>query len=692
MEIVGSGDSASVDTQLGTQTATTLTQSSTSRDDAERGVRFTVSETTDEIEVVRFSESSITTYELRTSGGTTIASGSAFGQTTFNFDQTTFQPGTTYEILFGDGGDEYDSVVASESPPVDNGVVNITGGVNFAQTVSTLYNVKSIAPVEPSSAQYQSPSVSTEAQSVFANVTLSNAQATIEAQQNTGGGWSTIDSTTVTSSGNYSLSVSGGGEWRTVVDFSDDSGVSSGTVEAEGVVATANAPTLSNPDPADGTEINNYDGTISIDINDVDFGLAQGDRVTVTASDSSGQLGSQDVTQNDTVTIAHDVAIGQNNITWTATDEYGNSDTLQQNFTTPQGLEIRNASNTSQLVNSAEVKIEFFNETQKITKTTNTGVVSFSGLNEQDNFVVQVNASGYTNRRVLLDDLLQQQAVYLVPESESTVDVRFTLQDNTGRFQAENTDFILRRGLNVSGDTTYKRVAGDRFGATQTLEFNLKQNARYRLVVRNTRGDTRELGGVTVTRAETIPVQIGALDFSIENESTYQINTSQPTQNGQRDLTFVYQDPASQTTSLDLRIHERGNVSNTLATYSKAGTFGTIKIVEPTSDTNTSYVANVTFVRAGEEFTAVVPYGAQQYPLGAGLDQGWQSIISVGLILVVGGLFSAGNLKVGALVVPGMAGVLWFVGWMGSVATAGGIILAFALGIGYNLISDQGVV
>jgi hypothetical protein len=106
---------------------------------------------------------------------------------------------------------------------------------------------------------------------------------------------------------------------------------------------------------------------------------------------------------------------------------------------------------------------------------------------------------------------------------------------------------------------------------------------------------------------------------------------------------------------------------------------------------NESFVAEFDAERGGEQISDENIIGPDRFPLGTGLEEGWQKIFSVGLILVVGGLFSASNARIGALVVPSVGGILFYIGWLEGVAGAATVILALSLGAGYNLITTRGV-
>jgi hypothetical protein len=193
---------------------------------------------------------------------------------------------------------------------------------------------------------------------------------------------------------------------------------------------------------------------------------------------------------------------------------------------------------------------------------------------------------------------------------------------------------------------------------------------------------------VTADRAKTIPLEVGELQFGVTNQSRYQANATR--QNNS--LTFVYQDPASATDSVELRIVQSDNRSNVVA-RSSAGQTDSFKFTHQLQgdNRNESFVALFELSRNGAVVDGSRPFGAQQFTLDSGLDEGWRQIFGVGLLIVVGGLFSVKNARIGALVIPGMAGILFYAGWMSGVASGGAIVITLALGAAYNLAVTRGV-
>lgn len=358
-------------------------------------------------------------------------------------------------------------------------------------------------------------------------------------------------------------------------------------------------------------------------------------------------------------------------------------------YSEPKELEIRNASSPNSLVTSATVDVRFFNGSDTVrTRQTSTGTVDLAGGPVSTPLLVRVDANGFNSREIILPSLIRQQEVFLVPTNQSTIDVEFSLQDNTGQFPGPETNLILERPLNISGQTTFKRIEAGDFGAAGTKTVTLVPGERYRVTVKN--GErSRELGPVTPTRAQRIPLEVGQLEFGVDNESTFAFNGSRSGDT----LSAVYEDPKSETTSMTITFREINNESNVVASSTKTSTTGSFKFSHQLQGnaTNESYVARFEGVRNGEQLNQTVVIGSDRFPLGTGLDEGWQQIFSVALILVVGGLFSAGNARIGAIIVPGVGGILFYLGWLDGVAGAATVVLALSLGAGYNLVATRGV-
>ncbi|MDR9446034.1 MAG: hypothetical protein RI544_07925, partial [Haloquadratum sp.] len=157
----------------------------------------------------------------------------------------------------------------------------------------------------------------------------------------------------------------------------------------------------------------------------------------------------------------------------------------------------------------------------------------------------------------------------------------------------------------------------------------------------------------------------------------------------QTSLQFTYVDMAQETTEVDLRVLQAGNTSNVLDTATvtappNVSTFQhTTTLTGAQADMKAVY--EVEYIRNGKTFDATAAYGLNQYPVNLPLSDAWRQIFGVGFLIVLGGIFSVANARIGAIIIPGVAAMLYAIGFISGFATILGISLAMVLGIAYNL-------
>ena len=91
------------------------------------------------------------------------------------------------------------------------------------------------------------------------------------------------------------------------------------------------------------------------------------------------------------------------------------------------------------------------------------------------------------------------------------------------------------------------------------------------------------------------------------------------------------------------------------------------------NETETEWVVNFVVDRNDKTRTYANAASGPQEIFPANLDDGWRSIIGVGLLLMVGGSLSVVSVAVGGVAFGAIAAILWWLGWLGGLATAGGI-------------------
>jgi len=330
-------------------------------------------------------------------------------------------------------------------------------------------------------------------------------------------------------------------------------------------------------------------------------------------------------------------------------------------------------------------------------RTPTNGVIDMEGLPVNEPFVVGIrdDSDTYVSRLTLIDTIFEQQSVYLINASVDTAIIRFTIEDRTGQFAGTGTKIQIRRAINTTtspaDEEEYVIVAGDVVGSQLQFETELEQDVRYRVRIQNEDGETRQLGAFTARVDQVIGLTISGIDVGVdipEDEPVISSSIDDSVAN-QTSLQFSYVDLAQETTEVDLRVLQAGNTSNVLDTATvtappNVSTFQhTTTLTGAQADMQAVY--QVEYIRNGNTFDATAAYGLNQYPVNLPLSDAWRQIFGVGFLIVLGGIFSVANARIGAIMIPGVAALLYAIGFISGFATILGISLAMVLGIGYNL-------
>lgn len=347
-------------------------------------------------------------------------------------------------------------------------------------------------------------------------LSLTNTSATITWQEDADAdnSWTNVTSTTVTNGGTITsdLSTTQADRWRVRIDFTATGQSPSANLDAERILSNNEAPVGSNLDPTG--QLGDYDGDVSIDVEDPDFATAQGDEVDVQVEDGAGNvIGSTTLVSNGTATIEYSSAGGTNDLTWTLTDSYGESDTVSQSFTAPSNLTIKNESAPSQPVDlSSDVEVRFYfdidGDPEVYNRSVQNGNVSLNGLPVDRPFTVVVSGDGnYLNRRIFVESLYERQTVYLLPKNATSVPVIFDVGDFSGRFDQRESALLVQRAI----DGRWETVEGDLIGANERVSARLRIDARHRLAIVNAQtGDRDILGPYTPVGSGEQTIQVTA--------------------------------------------------------------------------------------------------------------------------------------------------------------------------------------
>jgi len=131
-------------------------------------------------------------------------------------------------------------------------------------------------------------------------------------------------------------------------------------------------------------------------------------------------------------------------------------------------------------------------------------------------------------------------------------------------------------------------------------------------------------------------------------------------------------------------------VLTTFDASSGALPLGQFQFKEPLSgdETNKSYVVDYEYTRGDGTVTGSQTFRSQQFDISNNfpIDPGWGAIFGVGMLIVVAGAFSFNNARIGALVLPGLALLLWQLGFLSAQVSLLGIAVAFSVAVLYNLV------
>jgi len=500
-----------------------------------------------------------------------------------------------------------------------------------------------------------------------------------------------LDNSTFSAEGSSTLTVESTGS-----DFTNVTGVDvstnpatinrtledNATVTLDGTITAANVTQFDIADDTTDLITTAADDTATITVDTGGVGVVAVDRNSGTAFDEAAPAPGED-----TVTI--DVPDGTTEID------------LQPG---PQRFFLREATDAQQPVNkSIQFRAEFFqrDDDSVFTKNITDANTSLAGLPKTESFVayVQDDTDEYVSRRTLIESIFEQNTLYLLNENKAAVNVTFRIEDRTGEFGRQST-LQVQRPLNISGtgpdEKVYRSVAGDTVGQKEEFTTTLQDGVRYRLILSSRDGDERQLGTVLAERDRVYNLVVtGITSDTTDTADGGVINTTQAIsgQGGNKTKTveFIYQDPSNETTKLEATVHEAGNPSNQFDQFSASPgslPLGTFKYKTTFNGTaaNTTLVGNYTIVRGTETRTGVRAFGADRYPIDIPLSGAWQQIFGVGMLIVVAGLFSVGNARIGALIIPTLAFVLFVTGIMSAAISLASVGMAFTVAVAINVV------
>lgn len=347
---------------------------------------------------------------------------------------------------------------------------------------------------------------------------------------------------------------------------------------------------------------------------------------------------------------------------------------------------IYNESSPETLITQT-VNITAYYGDQVIETSTSDGSFNLTGFPADERITIKAESDSYRDRTIVIESISDQHSIYLLHENVSAVEVRFKLDDRTGNFPSDDsTTLFIKRPLNTSGSTSYQTVLADQFGTNGVTGF-LEEGVRYRLIVENSDGDRRVLGSFTATVSETVTLTIGTLTYdTYEKNTAYSYEATYDNTSTTNYVRFNYSDPTSQTENLHIQIYERGNQSNLLFETTEDGPFGNYSVSQavPSDEERKDWVVDINYDYGTEPVSFRLLVGPQTSP-GVPLDPAWKGRLSLGLIIVVAGLFGGIRADIGGVVAGLMAGVAWYIQWLPAETAGGAVAAALFLAILWKL-------
>jgi hypothetical protein len=363
-------------------------------------------------------------------------------------------------------------------------------------------------------------------------------------------------------------------------------------------------------------------------------------------------------------------------------------------------VEVREIAPDNPLVENVNITVKLYEEDSDrvFVRETSSGVFQIADLPPNKAFAITAEADGYVTRQTLIESPEQQSVLYLLNNSTDTQLTRFNIDDRTGDFN-EDVRIQIERSINTTdsapNEERYQVVAGDIVGSQLEFDTTLERDVRYRITVANDRGDERQLGSFLIKSDRVIDLVVSGINVGYDQDDEgLQIDTAQSVNetSGDKTVRAVLQDPTNSTTDVRIEVVPFNDQANVIDSAETAGPIGEFSyqttITGEAADER--LVAKISYSEDGELIETVLPFGSDTSDVLAALDPDWRSIFGVGFLLVLGGVFSVANARVGAIMIPGVAMALNLTGILTNVVTATSIGLAFAVAVGINIVRGSG--
>jgi hypothetical protein len=493
------------------------------------------------------------------------------------------------------------------------------------------------------------------------------------------------------------------------------------SVDSEETLVISQTPSAWNIDGSSATPNNAVvkDGnvTLSVDITELD-----GDVVNATFKnyDSKKVLGSDTVDGSGTKTanITTELAPGKS-LRWfvEATDNNGAAETSSVFSVQTTGIVTLRDRSTNEPLDNTSATVEFIN---------NEGVVSDVSLNDasyqvfmrnvnpvpQGEIDISANATGYLRQTLSRPNVGSNVTFYLSESGgqfDGGLDVNFELRDYTGGFDPKDTTLDIQALVNVTNETgsnntttEYRTIDSGKFGAANNFGTNVIQSGEtYLLTIRNG-NRTRELGEFSTTSSGLFTLEVTAREYEFDGDRPWTFDAKLVDENATINnqtyggfIQFNYADKLNNTSYIDIQVSEYPE-GPTIFNRRSDDTYGKYSVIVPLTDNQTDRQWQLQFDAQRVRANGTIETVAGERILGDSANLGeeipdWiKQAASLVALIMLAGLFSPLNAYLGGIAVSVMGGLLWFIGWLPGLVTAGGVIIALGVTVMYKLAQPGG--
>lgn len=498
-----------------------------------------------------------------------------------------------------------------------------------------------------------------------------------------------IDTTTAEDAGTYTTDLEQvyDGEIHWYVEATDETG-NTDTSETATFTVDHHEPEISDIQPSG--DLDAEPPEISVNVTDEDF-EKDGDSVDVTIDLDGETEHTETITSDSTVSVGmpdRGQTGGEHTISVEATDEYGQTTTATQTYRVPDELFIRDETNYTKLI-PADGEVRFFpggadEGSEVFSDVTDDGIIRLTDLPVNEDFIVEIEPTdeNYTQRTIWIQSIYEQQNAYVLNTTQNdTIESRFQLNDPTGRFDSESI-LKIQRPIEINGSLVYQTIVGDQFG-TEGVTAVLQEDTRYQLRVASASFE-QAVGPYRASVSENVEVSPGTSSIDLEDgPRTWQANAAIDNTT----IEYRYLDPAEQTSSVTVYIHERNNESNQPVgnqTYTVNEFSGQVEV--PVDGSDKEWVVNFVIERNNEQSVHAITLSNRR-GLSPPLGSSWQAIVAVGMLVLLAGAFSVLNAAIGAVIVSLFGGLLYFIGFLGGATSGLAVAIAIFISVVGHLMS-----